>query len=47
VGVLSLLGAEAGAVFTGERWAFVGERGIGFTSVPDRAVMKAWAVARG
>jgi hypothetical protein len=47
VGVLSMHGAEAGAIFTGERWAFVGERGIGFASVPARAVLKAWAVRRG
>lgn len=47
VAVLSILGAQAGSIFTGERWAFVGERGIGFSPMPDRAILKVWAVGRG
>ena len=44
VGVLSLAGHEAGAIFTGKRWAFVAERGLGFSSVEAGAVLAVWEV---
>lgn len=47
VAVISVLGFEAGSIFTGERWVVVGERGIAFTPLPDRAVLKVWAVGHG
>lgn len=47
VAVLCILGAEAGSIFTGERWAFVGERGVGFAPMPDRAILRVWAVGHG
>lgn len=47
IGVLSVAGHEAGAIFTGRRWAFVAERGIGFASVDPAAILAAWEVTLG
>ncbi len=47
IGVVSLLGEEAGAIFTGKRWAFVADRGIACASLPREAVLKCWRVTRG
>ena len=47
VGVVSVMGHEAGAIFTGERWALVGERGITMVSPIFVQVMKVWAVRHG
>jgi hypothetical protein len=42
VAVISLLGREAGAVYTGSRWAFVATRGLGFVTLEERYVRQAW-----
>lgn len=47
VGVLSIQGHEAGAIFTGKRWAFVANRGLGFASVHPDCICAVWEVARG
>lgn len=47
VGVICIAGEQAGSVFTGERWTFVGERGIGFAKIAPEAVLKVWAVGHG
>ena len=47
IGVVSIRGEEAGAIFTGGRWALVGERGLIFVTLPSENVLKAWAVDRG
>lgn len=33
---------EAGAIFTGQRWAFRRARGLAFAPLPDDAIVKAW-----
>lgn len=47
VGVVSVLGHQAGAIFTGRRWALVAERGLAFASLDPECVLKAWSVSRG
>ena len=47
IGALSIAGVEGGAIFTGERWALVAERGLVFTRANDDMVMAVWAVAHG
>ena len=47
IGVVSLLGEEAGAIFTGKRWAFAADRGIACASLEPGAVLKCWTVSRG
>lgn len=42
IGIISILGHEAGAVYTGRRWAFVAERGLGFVSLEPGAVARLW-----
>lgn len=42
VGVIELLGHEAGAIYTGRRWAFVADRGLGFATIDRDAVVAAW-----
>lgn len=42
VGVLSVAGLELGAIFTGSRWAFVAEKGLGFITISRRHVVGAW-----
>jgi len=43
IGVIDLMGFEAGAIFTGRRWAFVpASRGLGFVSLDASAVRRAW-----
>lgn len=46
VGVISLHGREAGAIFTGARWAFVSPRGLAFATLGDKAVLRAWGPLR-
>ena len=46
IAVVSLLGREAGAVFTGRRWSFVGPRGMAFASLDDECVLRAWGPLR-
>lgn len=47
IGVLRLAGHEAGSIFTGERWAFVGHRGVGLARIERDAVIAVWAVGHG
>lgn len=44
IGVLRIGEHEAGAIFTGKRWAFVTDRGIGLASVEDAAIAAVWSV---
>ena len=47
IGVITIRGEEAGAIFTGGRWALVGERGLIFVTLPSESILKAWAVNDG
>lgn len=48
IGVIALLDEEAGAIYTGRRWAFVTERGLGFASLDREAISHIWRLeARG
>lgn len=47
VGVISVFGQEAGAIFTGKRWALVAPRGLAFASADPSIVLKIWRVRRG
>ncbi|BEV00066.1 DUF6950 family protein [Novosphingobium olei] len=42
IGVVSVLGHQAGAIFTGKRWALVADRGLAFASVERECVWKVW-----
>jgi hypothetical protein len=47
VGVIDMLGQEAGAIYTGRRWAFIAERGLGFVSLDARDVPHIWRLPDG
>ena len=47
IGVVNVMGHEAGGVFTGERWALVGERGIALVSPMFAQALKAWKASHG
>lgn len=47
IGVLTLGGHEAGAIFTGRRWALVAECGLAFASVDPDCVLRKWSVRHG
>lgn len=47
VGVLTVLGHEAGAIFTGKRWALVAPRGLAFASIDPADVCHVWRPVRG
>lgn len=42
VAVVSLLGRQAGGLFTGQRWALVAGRGLGFASFDAECVLRVW-----
>lgn len=42
VGIIALLGEEAGAIYTGRRWAFVAERGLGFVTLAPERISHIW-----
>lgn len=42
IGVIRRAGLEAGAIYTGQRWALRAERGLTFLTLPESAVVKAW-----
>lgn len=44
VGIISLLGRQAGAIFTGRRWAVVAQRGLACASLSPDCVLRAWRV---
>lgn len=46
IGIVRRLIWEAGAIFTGERWAFQRRRGLAFAPMPDEAIIKAWRPCR-
>lgn len=47
IGIVRIGDEEAGAIFTGRRWAFVTTRGLGMASVDEHAIAAAWRVRRG
>lgn len=47
IAVVTALGAEAGAVFTGKRWALVSNRGMGFVSLEAENIVASWRVGHG
>jgi len=47
IGVVQLLGEQAGAVYTGKRWALVADRGMAFASIASEHIVRAWRVANG
>lgn len=44
IGVLHAGDTQAGAIFTGKRWAMVAQRGLAVASVEPEAVSAAWSV---
>lgn len=42
IAVIRRLGLEAGAIFTGQRWALKSEYGFAALPLPDAAIVKAW-----
>lgn len=42
IAVVTLLGHEAGAIYTGKRWAFVPDRGLGLVSLDRDCIVRAW-----
>lgn len=47
VGVVELLGEQAGALYTGKRWALVASRGMAFASLDRDALVRVWRVGNG
>lgn len=47
IGVVAIRGEEAGAIFTGGRWALVGERGLIFVTLDRANVLKVWGFNHG
>lgn len=47
IGVVQLLGEQAGAVYTGKRWALVADRGMAFASIANEHIVRAWRAANG
>lgn len=47
IAVLNIGGAEAGGIFTGRRWAFVPDRGLGFVSLDRDCLARVWRPVRG
>jgi len=47
IGVIRIAGHDAASIFTGARWLFVGNRGIGFATVAPQHVIAVWAVGNG
>lgn len=44
IGVVEAMGLQAGAIFTGDRWAIQGPRTLHFLSGDQVRVLKAWRV---
>lgn len=42
VAVVELLGEQAGAIYTGERWALVADRGLAFVAFTRKHIKRAW-----
>lgn len=45
IGVLIIGSEEAGAIFTGQRWAIVATRGLGFASIDPDCIIRKWAIS--
>ena len=44
IAVVTAMGREVGAIFTGERWAIEGQRTLHFLAPEQATVVKAWRV---
>ena len=42
IAVLSFLGQEAGGIFTGDKWALVGDRGLVFSRFTPAHILQVW-----
>ena len=42
IGVIAAHGFEAGAIFTGAKWAVKTPRGLSLATLPDHCIAKAW-----
>lgn len=47
IGIVQLLGEQAGAVYTGKRWALVADRGMAFASIDRGCIVRFWRVRHG
>lgn len=47
IAVLNIGGEEAGGIFTGRRWAFVPDRGLGFVSLDRDCLARVWRPTHG
>jgi len=47
IGVVQIFGAQAGAIYTGKRWAVVAQRGLGFVSLGPNDPVKVWRLPNG
>lgn len=47
VGVVEILGEQAGALYTGKRWGLVATRGMAFASLETECLVRVWRVANG
>lgn len=47
IGAVTIFGHEAGAIFTGRRWALVAPRGMAFTTADPSIVRAAWRICHG
>lgn len=47
IGVASVFGLEAGAIFTGKRWAFVMDRGMAFVTMAPEHIVAVWSLPHG
>jgi hypothetical protein len=47
IGLIDLIGTKAGAIWTGRRWAFVAQRGLGVASIEPQFIIASWSIERG
>lgn len=47
IGIIRIAGQDAASIFTGQRWVFVGNRGIGFATIAPAHIIAVWAVGNG
>lgn len=47
IGVIRIAGEDAGSIYTGKRWVFVGNRGIGFATISSEHIVAVWATGNG
>lgn len=46
VAVAQIFGTEAGTIYTGDRWVFVLDRGLGFQRLESSQILAIWGVSR-